>query len=150
MFFKIGRTSLCCRDISVIVLGRTPSSGRRVISSHANYTDPLILWLQEGYKTGLALQAPWVQVQATSVLNLISLLLEYSGAEQGTPLRFQSSHVESSEESAEPELTSSADPEQTHYGEQESFCSDLRTFIIWGQEYFNLMNNEERNTCMRA
>lgn len=71
-FFQIGRTSLCFRDVSAILLGRTPSSVRLVISSHANCTDPLILWLQEGYQTGLALWEPQVQVQATPVLNLIS------------------------------------------------------------------------------
>lgn len=108
-------------------------------------TDPQ---LQAGYQTGLALWEP--QAQATSLLNLLSSAAGVLRGRASILARFQSSHSEHSKESAEPQLISSADPELTHYGELESFHSDLHTFIIWGQEYLSSLNNEELNTCMRS
>lgn len=73
----------------------------------------MALWF---YQTGLALLEPQVQVQATSVLNLTSPATLVLRCRVRVPLRFQCSHTESSKESAEPDLTSSDDPELNHYG----------------------------------
>lgn len=125
-----------------------PTTQARPTTDQANYC--LIPWLQEGYQTGLALWDPQVWIQATFALNLINPAAGVLRRRARSPTEVSEQPHESSEESAEPELTSSADPELTHYGELESFCSDLHTFISWGQDYFGSLNNEELNTCMRA
>lgn len=137
---------LCFRDISVILLGRT--SVQADLLSLAMPT-PQIHW--SSVAGGLS---DWLSPVGTPGPGYFAqpnqLCCWSTRAEQGSSLSFHSSHSEHGKKSAEPQLISSADSELTYYGELESFCSDLHTVIIWGQEYFSSLNNKELNRCMRS